>query len=148
MKFLFNAMSSVIFLISFPALISAQECNDLEGAWLMIYTEYSSADTTYEYTEFESDRIKVLGGNHFTFGFQGYQGDPDFAYAGGGRYEYTANEYTETIHYHSAAGNVGSTITFDCRVDGDRWCHEGILPTSRIFDDKVRIREIWRRINQ
>jgi len=77
----------------------------------LIYAEYSSADTTYEYTEFESDRIKVLGGNHFAFGFQGYRGDPDFAYAGGGRYEYTDSEYTETIQYHSASGNVGYSLT-------------------------------------
>ena len=113
----------------------------------MIYAEYSSADATYEYTEFESDRIKVLGGNHFAFGFQGYRGDPDFAYAGGGRYEYTDSEYTETIQYHSASGNVGHSLTFNCRVEGDRWYHYGVLPTSRSSGDNVMIREIWKRIN-
>lgn len=147
MDYTMKAALMVCLMIAFPVLLSAQDCNDLEGAWLLVYLQHTSPDTTYEHTEFESDRIKVLAANHFAFGVQGYQGDPDFAYAGGGTFKYSDDKYSEFIHYHSSSGNVGHTITFDCRVEDDRWYHEGLVPMSITAGEEVYIREIWERID-
>jgi len=112
----------------------------------MIHAEYTSDDTSFVYTDIDFDPVKLLADNHFSFGYVQEQDGEVSMIAGGGVYEYDNNTYSETIRYHTATENIGDTIVFDCRVEGNHWYHEGTLPISP-FGNNFQIHEIWQRLD-
>jgi hypothetical protein len=84
--------------------------------------------------------IKILNDSHFAFGSVGPYG---MVYAGGGRYTLEGETYTEVITYHFDPKLVGKSVSFTCRLDGDRWYHSGIF---EVDGEHYHIEEIWRRI--
>ncbi len=85
--------------------------------------------------------VKVSNDSHFAFGSVGPYG---MVYAGGGRYTLEGETYTEFITYQFDPKLVGRSVSFTCRLDGDRWYHSGIF---EVDGEQYHIEEIWRRIN-
>lgn len=146
MKYQFKKLTIAVIFMFIPVWLSAQNCINLEGAWIMIHAEYSSDDTSFVYTDIDFEPVKILTDNYFAFGYIQELESEDSMLAGGGVYEYDNYTYSETIRYHTATGNIGDTITFDCRMEDNRWYHEGVLPTSP-FGNNFQIREIWQRLD-
>ena len=117
--------------------VSKKESNKLEGAWEIVYSKYTSTDTTIERTQIENPSTKILTSTHFAFGWQSDDGKE--VWSGGGRYTLDGDTYTEIIEYHSAPELVGKSISFNCRLEGDKWYNSGNLLGYQML-------EIWRRI--
>lgn len=111
--------------------------NPLEGSWKLVSQMVIYPDTTIDRGSTLNTSYKILNSTHFAFGRMA--ASEEEVYAGGGRYTYDGTHYTEHIEYHSSAPLVGTSITFDVRIEGDRWYHSG-----QIGD--FRLEEVWERI--
>ena len=135
-----------LFVLTFLVAVSAfgQRANPLVGTWEMLSQRQIYADTTLDRGRYLGPSYKILNDTHFAFGRQTIiQGVvEDDVFAGGGRYEYDGDTtYVEHIEYHESAPNVGLTITFSCKLQGDSlWFHAGQL-------GQARLEEVWRRVD-
>jgi hypothetical protein len=85
----------------------------------------------------EESMVKVLSASHFAFGRQGEEGP----FAGGGRYEYDGETYTEIVEYHIDSEALNETLTFEVELEGDSiWTHRGSV------GEDLRLEEVWHRI--
>ena len=130
-----------VFLILGTTSVLSQNSNELQGAWEIIYAEYVYPDTTIENTQFANPSVKILTKEHFAFGFQANSGES--ITAGGGKYSYNGETYTEHIKYHIASSVVGKSIEFKSKLEGDKWTISGSLPGD---DGDLNLKEIWKRI--
>ncbi len=110
----------------------------LEGSWRLVSQLIIYPDTTIDRGSTLNPSFKILNSTHFAFGRMAAD-EEEGVYAGGGRYTYDGTRYTEYIEYHSSAPLVGTSITFDVRLEGNRWYHSG-----QIGD--FRLEEVWERI--
>ena len=106
-----------------------------------LVTENVYPDTTIENTQFANPSVKLLTKKHFAFGFQ--TSDGESVTAGGGKYSYNGETYTEYIKYHIVSSIVGKSIEFKSKLEGDKWTILGVLPMD---DGDVKMKEIWKRI--
>lgn len=81
--------------------------------------------------------LKILSGSRFqwaAFNTDTHQ----FFGTGGGTYTVKDGKYTENIEFFSRDNKrVGSSLTFDCVVNGKNWTHAGQSSTG------TRVHEIW-----
>ena len=81
--------------------------------------------------------LKILSGSHFqwaAFNTDTHQ----FFGTGGGIYTLKDGKYTENIEFFSRDNKrVGSSLTFDCVLNGKDWTHAGQSSTG------TRVHEIW-----
>jgi hypothetical protein len=64
---------------------------------------------------------------------------------GGGAYRVTPTTYTERLDFFYDPRWVGREVEYSCRVTGDLWYIEGMIP----YGDQERgldVREVWRRV--
>jgi len=119
------------------ALVGCQPANDrgpLEGAWELREATYTTPDTTMA---MEETLTKILTATHFAFGRQGEEGP----FAGGGRYEFDGETYTEFVDYHIDSEALDQTLTFEAEFEGDSiWYHRGNV------GEDLHLEEVWHRI--
>ena len=67
---------------------------------------------------------------------------------GGGTYRVTPTTYTEVLHYFMNPEYVGREITFNCRIESDRWYHDAEYPVleNGMQIGSRRLAEVWRRV--
>jgi len=66
----------------------------------------------------------------------------EFFGTGGGNYRFESGKYTELIEFFSRdSSRVGATLTFDGKVEGTKWTHQGSSSRGE------PIHEIWERKN-
>lgn len=104
--------------------------------------------------------IKVITKGHFAFVGEEERGRMEMKTAadslrafrtmnsGGGTYTLTGNSYTEKLEYFTDPAYVGTSLTFSCRTEGDRFYQTGAFP---IFENGRKVRdakleEVWRRV--
>lgn len=91
----------------------------LQGAWVL--TEKGGENPN----DLGINMIKILSENHFMFAFY-HEATQSFFSAGGGTYTLQDGRYTETILFHTIdPGLIGRQVSFDCRLEGDKWYHTG-----------------------
>jgi len=114
--------------------------NELEGTWEMVSQELVYPDSVVDQSDEWGPGYKILNSTHFAWGRETKNGEE--VLAGGGRYEYDAEEdvYIEHIEYHSDPDFVGYQLQFTARVEGDTWYHIGEL-------EDYKLREVWRRVD-
>lgn len=84
--------------------------------------------------------MKVLSGKYFQWAAFNYD-TKQFSGTGGGTYELTNNQYTETIRFFSRDNSrVGMTLTFEYKRDGLDWYHKGKGTTGN------PVSEVWEKI--
>lgn len=69
--------------------------------------------------------FKILSGSRFQWAAINAE-TKEFFGTGGGSYTYTNGKYTETLDFFTKdSTRVGSSLTFDGKVEGDLWHHSG-----------------------
>ena len=68
--------------------------------------------------------------------------------SGGGTYTLKGSSYTEKLEYFTDPAYIGTSVTFSCRTEGDRFYQTGGFP---IFENGRKVREamleeVWRRV--
>ncbi len=126
----------IAFLFASSAAYGQLPSNVLEGTWEMVSQKLIYPDSTVDRTDQTPYTLKILNSTHWAFGRQLQDGEEIFA--GGGRYDFDGETYTEHIVYHSG-GIAGQSVQFDAHIDGDTWQHSGDL------GDFI-IEEVWRRV--
>jgi ketosteroid isomerase-like protein len=111
--------------------------NPLVGTWELVSTHATRNDSTIMQGGPPDIRaIKILNATHYAvITRRGGQ----FMRAGGGRYTFSGNTYTEMVDISSSPNQAaGVTATFTVRLEGDTWTTEGGSATTRF-------REVWQR---
>ena len=118
---------------------SPAPANPLQGSWRLVSQKLIYPDSTVNVRGTSvPPSTKILNDTHFAFGYQTEDGEE--VYAGGGRYTLEGDSlYTEHIEYHSSIPNVGQSLTFKYRVEGNRWYHTGQI-------GNFVLEEVWERI--
>ena len=113
---------------------------DLAGAWRITDRMRNGQMTAMR--QGSRKTIKMITGTRFQWAAY----DPAtkrFSGTGGGTIELKDGEYTENIEFFSRnKDRVGVRLTFDYKVDGNKWDHSGMSSSGN------PIREIWTRQNQ
>lgn len=143
MKTLFRlnvALAVSLLLMGTCPVLAQLPSSDLEGTWEMVSQELVYPDSVVDQTDEWGPGYKILNSTHFAWGRETKNGEE--VLAGGGRYEYDAEEdvYIEHIEYHSDPALVGIQIEFTARVEGDTWYHIGELQS-------YKLREVWQRVD-
>lgn len=138
-----------------PARLAQQDC-PVQGAWELVSATVDGEPQVREGWR----QLKLVTRTHYTWVGQEpgpttlqTAADSLAAFAtigfGAGSYRVTPTTYTERLELFSNPEYIGREATFSCRVEGDRWYHEGELP---IFEGgretaRVRLAEVWRRLD-
>lgn len=84
--------------------------------------------------------LKVLSGNHFQWAAFNYE-TKQFMGTGGGTYKLEDGKYTEIIRFFSRDNSrAGMSLTFDYRLDGSDWYHQGKGTTGNL------VSEVWEKL--
>jgi hypothetical protein len=119
--------------------------NPYEGAWectgrtfFVHYLNGLKPDTTVvvpiPYT------VKLLTKKHYA---QGRQTEKNEVVAGGGEYTYEGDTFTSYPKYHSIKENVGKTLVWKSKIEGDLWTFSSFNKNDTI---QLENRETWKRI--
>jgi len=123
------------------------ESNDLVGTWELKELKQQPDEDFFSYPDFINYK-KLITPSHFVWIQYNDDGD-EVTGAGSGTYSYNGKEYREQIQMIYPTGNniLGSQITFNCDVEGNRWNHfaSSILQDG-VETDSIYIDEIWAKI--
>ena len=92
--------------------------NPYVGAWEQISYKYVSPDTTYEITQYDVPKVKLLTIKHYAFG---QQSGENTITGGGGEYMYVDGTFTTYPKYHSTSAAVGKSLRWKSTLNGDLW---------------------------
>ncbi|MCE7996695.1 MAG: membrane or secreted protein [Roseivirga sp.] len=113
---------------------------DLAGAWRI--TDRMRNGTMQAMRQGPRKTIKMITGSRFQWAAFNPE-TKQFSGTGGGSVTLKGGVYTEHIEFFSRnAERVGASLSFDYKVDGDKWDHSGMSSSGN------PIREIWTRQNQ
>jgi hypothetical protein len=129
--------ASVLLLVSAFPTRAQHPAGILEGTWEIVSQRLIYSDSVVDRSAQVATTLKILNATHFAFGRQ--LKDAEEVIAGGGRYTFDGETYTEHILYHSADGLAGSSIPFKARIEGDLWYHTGRVGS-------FEMEEVWRRV--
>ena len=134
---------AIVFLMLGTTCVLSQNSDELQGALEIVYSEYvyTAVNDTLIGAQFENPSVKLLTKSHFAFGNRTTNGES--ISAGGGKYSYDGETYTEHIKYHSFISAIGTSVEFKSKLEGDKWTILGMIPTD--YGD-VKTKEIWKRI--
>jgi len=136
----------LIFVFLLTCTLSAQEKkNPIEGTWELILKKAVYPDTTMTFDISGLRELKIISGSHFVFVMQSADGK-EFIGAGGGRYTYEDNTYTEKFEFSSFLETlpIGKSFKFSARFEGDKF-----FQTGRLKDDtgyEFRMENTFRRL--
>ena len=145
-----KSLNFLLVILLFALLVSctAEKKNKLEGAWELVSARHTTPATTNEFTQADWKQIKLITKSHFVFVRQG-RNDPAKAFlAGGGKYTFEGDMYTEHIEFFSTPNYVNISIPYKCQVEGDQWTISGKIPLKSLgfADYDLEITQVWRRI--
>src|SRR5215813_10703551 len=114
--------------------------NKLVGTWKQVKARFRGNDVKIPEG---TTQLKHITPTHFTF--VDYDKDGKFIDAFGGPYTLNGEKYEETIEY--GVGGVfnmlkGKRQSFECKVEGDKWYHNGTLSNG------LTIEEVWERVEK
>ncbi len=113
---------------------------DLAGAWRI--TDRMRNGTMQAMRQGARKTIKMITGTRFQWAAFNPE-TKQFSGTGGGSVTLKDGKYTEHIEFFSRnAERVGASLSFDYKVDGNKWDHSGKSSSGN------PIREIWTRQNQ
>jgi hypothetical protein len=121
-----------------PKQAEARTENKLIGTWKQVKAKFGDKEHKIPegYTQ-----LKHITPTHFMF--VDFDKDGKFIDAFGGPYTLKGEKYEETLEY--GVGEVFKTLkgkpqAFECKVEGDRWYHNGTLSSG------LTIEEVWERV--
>ena len=111
----------------------------LVGTWKMVSGKYGGQESDLPRDSVTLKHVTPVG-----FVFLSYEKDTGkMTRSGGGTYTLKGETYTETVEY--GLGDDFEVIknashAFTCRIDGDKWHHDGKLANG------LTIEEVWERV--
>ena len=116
------------------------------GAWEMTSTTYNvqyhkgrKLDSTFVVPAKLPYLVKLITKKHYAFGTQGV----DRITGGGGEYTYEGDTFTSYPKYHSVKANVGNTLVWKSKIEGDLWKLFGVVKNDTVQYERI---ETWKRI--
>jgi hypothetical protein len=114
--------------------------DDIIGSWTMLSAKYNG--TEHKFPE-GSTSIKHVTPTQFMW--VTYDKDGKVNRAAGGTYTLQGDKYEETPEYGISQDFdiiKGKAQTFKCRIDGDKWYHDGKLNNGLVIE------EVWQRVKK
>ena len=126
----------------------------LKGTWVLVSEQHGSDPAKKPQNGVV--KKKYLTGTHFSW--VEYNSKGELISLGGGSYTLEGDDkYVEVIEYFYPKGSslLGESIPFNCKLDGKKWTHTGIIQYRDIngetgeFEvvDSERLQEVWERID-
>ena len=142
--------------LSFSLLLFLISCNEIsettqdtgspiQGTWkLLTGTLIEKGDTAV--TDYTKDRsfIKIINETHFSFLHHTLRKDTTDFSAGGGRYTFNGNNYTEHLEYCSAKEWEGHDFSFTVTIRGDTLIQSGVEKIESQGIDRMNIEKYIR----
>jgi hypothetical protein len=119
---------------------SAKADNKLIGTWKLVSAKYSGNE--YKFPE-GTTMLKHITPTQFMWATYGQDGK--VTRAAGGSYTLEGEDYVETPEYGLSSDFdiiKGNAHAFKCKVDGNKWHHNGKLANG------VTIEEVWERVEK
>src|SRR5262249_21995020 len=134
----FSSFTSVRSTADEPKKAEAMTENKLVGTWKQVKAKFGGKEAKFPEG---NTQLKHITPTHFTF--VEYDKDGKFIDAFGGPYKLNGEKYEETIEY--GVGGVfnmlkGKPQSFECKVEGAKWYHNGTLSNG------LTIEEVWERL--
>jgi hypothetical protein len=117
---------------------AARACSTLVGTWRLVTAKYGGS----EYS-FPAGTTTVKHVTPAQFLWASYGTDGNITRAAGGGYTLNGETYQETPEYGLSTdfGVIrGKAQTFTCRIDGNKWYHNGSLSNGQTIE------EVWDRV--
>lgn len=115
-----------------------KEKSSLVGTWKLVSAKYGGKEH-----KFDEGTTTVKHVTPAQFMWASYDKDGKVTRAAGGAYTLKDGKYEETPEY-GMSGDFdaikGKAHTFTCKLDGDKWYHEGKLAND------LTIEEVWERV--
>lgn len=117
----------------------AEDSNKLIGTWKLISAKYGGQESNLPKAATTLKHITPV-----QMIWLSYDSDGKMTRAGGGRYTLQGDEYTDTPEYGIGDFSVvkGQTHVFKCKIDGNKWYHDGKLANG------LTIEEVWERVEK
>jgi hypothetical protein len=113
----------------------------MEGTWkLLTGTVIENGDTTITDYTHDVSFIKIINATHFSFLQHDLKKGKDSAavfVAGGGRYSFNNNNYTEHLEYCSAREWEGNDFSFSVSFNGDTLIQQGIEKVEKAGVNRI-----------
>jgi hypothetical protein len=132
----FTSFTSGRSTVSDPKKAEAKAENKLVGTWKMVKAKYGGKEYDIANTEF-----KHVTPAHFMLA--AINKDGEIGAAIGGPYTLKGEKYEETPEYGLSEifTNIkGKPQSFECKVEGNKWYHNGTLSSG------LTIEEVWERV--
>ncbi|MFL5771592.1 MAG: hypothetical protein ACJ75F_00450 [Flavisolibacter sp.] len=127
---------------------SAQTSKPMEGTWkLLTGTVIENGDTTITDYTHDVSFIKIINATHFSFLQHDLKKGKDSAavfVAGGGRYSFNNNNYTEHLEYCSAREWEGNDFSFSVSFNGDTLIQQGIEKVEKAGVNRINTEKYTR----
>ncbi len=128
---------------------SLEKTSPLVGTWKLISgTTIKGNDTiTTDYTK-NQEMIKIFNESHFSFLRhdlnQGKDSTNTIYVAGGGRYTYKENEYTEYLDYFNIREWENNQFSFEFEISGDTLITRGVEEVKELNVNHINIETLIR----
>jgi hypothetical protein len=120
----------------------------MEGTWkLLTGTVIENGDTTITDYTHDVSFIKIINATHFSFLQHDLKKGKDSAavfVAGGGRYSFNNNNYTEHLEYCSAREWEGNDFSFSVSFNGDTLIQQGIEKVEKAGVNRINTEKYTR----
>jgi hypothetical protein len=117
---------------------AAKPDNPLVGTWKLVSAEYGGKEVKWPEG---TTTVKHITPSQFMWA--SYDSDGKVTRTAGGAYTLKGETYEESPEYGMSSDFrviKGKAQTFKCKVDGDRWYHDGKLSNG------LTIEEVWERV--
>jgi hypothetical protein len=158
MRFL-HLISFIIILFLLPVLANAQQGGKLQGAWELVSQKMDGKEHPIA-----GRKIKLLTASHFVWVQQdkkqleellakGTPHDSAVAYhdgSGAGTYKVSGDTYTETTEFFYDPQNIGTSIEWKFKLEGDLWYTSGRYvhyKDGKKMED-ILLEEVWKKIEK
>lgn len=119
---------------------------DIQGTWRLLSATTTENGRT-QVTDFSGDlkMIKIINGTHFAFLKHSIKPNDSTSFdAGGGRFTFINDEYTEHLYYYKDKNWEGKTFRFKLTFNGDTLIQKGVEKVEKAKVNRVIIEKYIR----
>lgn len=114
----------------------------LVGTWKLLTGRFTASGSTSTNNDWDSGTItqyKIVTPDSFMY-YSMRNNSESIQWAGMGKVRIEGDRYTEYIQSSNAKGMPGRTMTFNYRLEGDRWYHSADTGEGKLEEVWVRVK--------
>ena len=116
--------------------------NAIEGAWELVSAKWPDGRFP---EDFSRGLIKIYSSHDFVFVGRTSRGNKVQERYGGGKFELSGSDYSESVSFHCVPDLLGQTIHFKLVIAGDRLTISGPVVSPGEKDPGFRLEEVYKR---